>query len=111
MASGSDDIRAALRFLYGIRRQFRDGPARSARAKATIRRTRPWESGRIGKIEKHISRKMTFAPKDKLFTTGELARAIYANPTWDQDFNLRIRPYRYWWNVRRAKGNARRRAR
>ena len=100
------------RVLYGIRRQFGDRPARSARAKAT---------------------------------TGELARAIYAHPTWDQDFRLRkegdpppklkswqydrvrraaptfadrvgrstgrgqpwlwrVRPDQYWWDVRRVKG-------
>ena len=81
------------RVLYGIRRQFGDTPARSARAKATIRCTRPWESARIGKIEKQIHRTILFGrlgPQGKKeFTTGELARAIYAHPTWDQDFRLR----------------------
>jgi hypothetical protein len=81
------------RVLYGIRRQFGDTPARSARAKATITRTRPWERGRVGKTEKQIDRTMSlgsFGPQGKReFTTGELARAIYAHPTWDQDFRLR----------------------
>jgi len=77
------------RLRYGFRRQFQDTPARSARARDTIRRSRPWEAGRIGNIEKLISRTMTFAERDKLFTTGELARAVYAHPGWDQNFRLR----------------------
>jgi len=77
------------RLRYGLRRQFQDTPARSARARDTIRRSRPWEAGRIGNIEKLISRTMTFAERDKLFTTGELARAVYAHPGWDQNFRLR----------------------
>jgi hypothetical protein len=48
---------------------------------------KPWTLGRIGKIEKHVSLKMIVADRD--FTTGELARAIYADPMWDQDFRLR----------------------
>ena len=77
------------RALYGLQRQFQDTPDRSARARNTIRRSRPWEAGRIGNIEKLISQTMTFAERDKLFTTGELARTIYANPVWDQNCNLR----------------------
>jgi hypothetical protein len=74
-----------MRILFGDRRHYHDLPARSERAKLTIARTRPWESGRIGAIEKQIWLKMTVgrfpAWGDKLeFTTGELARLIYANP-------------------------------
>jgi hypothetical protein len=64
-------------------------PARSARARATALRHRPWESGRIGKIERHVSRKLMCADQYKLFSTGELARPVYADRTWDQDFRLR----------------------
>ena len=83
--------RLLQRLRYSLQRQFQDTPVRSARARATIRRSRPWEAGRIGNIEKLISQTMTFAERDKLFTTGELARAIYANPVWDQNCNLRKR--------------------
>ena len=76
---------------YGIRRDFQDIPSRSARARASIRRVRPWGSGRIGNIETQIFREMVFGGnrEDRLFTTGELARVIYANPVWDQNCNLR----------------------
>ena len=78
------------RALYGRQRQFLDTPDRSARARNTIRRARPWESGRIGNIETQICREMIFSgDRDKLFSTGELARVIYANPVWDQNCNLR----------------------
>ena len=83
--------RLLQRLRYSLQRQFQDTPVRSARARATIRRSRPWEAGRIGNIEKLISQTMIFAERDKLFTTGELARAIYANPVWDQNCNLRKR--------------------
>ena len=79
------------RALYGLQRQFQDTPDRSARARNTIRRSRPWERGRIGNIETQIFREMVFGGnrEDRLFTTGELARVIYANPVWDQNCNLR----------------------
>ena len=36
----ADRLRQAL---YGLQRQFQDTPDRSARARNTIRRSRPWE--------------------------------------------------------------------
>ena len=83
--SSEDRLR---RLLYGDRRQFQDTPARSARARETIKRSRPWESGRIGNIEEWVAKIMICHP-NKLFTTGELAREIYCNPTYDQNFRFR----------------------
>ena len=86
----SDD--GLRRLLYGLQRQFQDGPARSARARETALRHRPWERGRIGNIEKRISRAGAFADRDRLFTTGELVRRIYADPDYDQNFRPRKEP-------------------
>jgi hypothetical protein len=73
--------------LLGRHPQYRDTPARSARAKAIVAEHRPWEGGRIGKIETAIARITIMGDRD--WTTAELAREIYAHPTWDQDFNFR----------------------
>ena len=70
----------------------RTGRARSARARETALRHRPWERGRIGNIEKRISRTGAFADRDRLFTTGELVRRIYADPDYDQNFQPRKEP-------------------
>src|SRR6516165_2996275 len=67
------------RLLRADRKRFQDTPARSAR---------PRESGRIGNIEEWIAKTMICHP-DRLFTTGELAKEIYANPTFDQNFRFR----------------------
>ena len=69
-------------------RPGRKRPDQSARARETIKRPRPWERGRIGNIEAVISRILTLPDPNRLFTTGELAREVYANPTWDQNFRL-----------------------
>ena len=74
-----------MRILFGDRRQYHDLPARSAGLRVVIERTRPWKSGRIGAIEKQIWQRMRVgrfpAWGGKMeFTTGELARLIYADP-------------------------------
>ena len=85
--SMGSDAKLMQRLLQGDHKQFQDTPRRSARARETITRTRPWECGKIGNIETQIFREMIC--QDRLYTTGELARAIYANPGWDQNFRLR----------------------
>ena len=99
------------RLAFGIRRNFRDSEARSARGRATALKHRPWEHGRIGSIERHVSRIMTGWPVGKDYTTGELARAIYANPTWDQNCRPRedgepVPPIKSWMLSRVRKAAA-----
>ena len=79
-------LSAMRRLLYGDRRE---GGERTGRTKAreTALRYRPWKRGKIGNIEKRISR--AFDDPHEHFTTGELVRLIYANVAYDQNFHPR----------------------
>jgi hypothetical protein len=77
--------RAAMR-LMGYKRQYSDPAGQSARSRATISKHKPWLRGRIGKIEKRISRHLYAGA---VFSNGELTRLIYCDPKWDQNFRMR----------------------
>jgi hypothetical protein len=78
----TSDAKLMERLLRGQHRHRPDGAAQSARARETIKQSRPWERGRIGFVETKIHDALFFAPNKEL-TTGQLARAVYANPTFD----------------------------
>jgi hypothetical protein len=74
----SASLRKFLRGALGGSRDYGDLPARAERARKTIARTKPWQSGRIGKIENRIYTALVFGRGT--ITTSELARAIYCDP-------------------------------
>ena len=53
--------RMLRRWLYGISPHFNDLPARAARSRRLIAKTKPWTCGRIGGIEKRINRALVCA--------------------------------------------------
>jgi hypothetical protein len=84
----ADPVLSAMRrILYGDRREGGRTTYRAERARETALRYRPWERGKIGNVEKRISR--AFDDPRKLLTTGELVRLIYANVAYDQNFHPR----------------------
>ena len=53
--------RMLRRWLYGIRAILTTLPARAVRSRRLIAKTKPWTRGRIGGIEKRISRALICA--------------------------------------------------
>src|SRR5262245_31202155 len=64
------------------RRNFNDLPARAERGRQNMLKHRPWLRGRIGSVENLIHSHLC-STKDGEATTGQLARAVYANPIFD----------------------------
>ena len=79
----TSDAKLMEKLLRGQQRKPRsDSAAQSAQARETIKQSRSWERGRIGFVETKIHDALFFAP-NKVLTTGQLARAVYANPIFD----------------------------
>ena len=79
--------RRLRRWLYGIRRHFNDLPARSARSRRLIEKTKPGHAAGSATLRNASAARWPLTPG--VMTTGELARLIYANPEYDQNFRLR----------------------
>ena len=72
---------------YAWRQLSPEQEERQVQRGRNLAKLKPWEAGRIGKIEKQVHEKNAVERRD--FTTGELVRLIYCSRHWDQDFNWR----------------------
>ena len=61
--------------------------ARQVQRGRNLARLKPWEAGRIGKIENRVHTELICARS--AISTGELVRKIYCHERWDQNFRLR----------------------
>jgi hypothetical protein len=70
-------------------------PSQAPHSREVALKHRIWESGRIGKVERAISRK---TEAGKVYTTGELVRAVYRDRFYNDDLNappIEIKSYHY----------------
>jgi hypothetical protein len=61
--------------------------ARQVQRGRNLARHKPWEAGRIGKIENRVHTELICARG--AISTGQLVRKIYCHERWDQNFRLR----------------------
>ena len=88
-------LRLMQRVLFG-KAAGSPRPSQVPYARAHAIKYRIWESGRIGKIERAISREAS--EPGRVYTTGELTRAIYHDRFYANDLNappIELKSYHY----------------
>ena len=83
--------RSILHELYANEFSWRqlspEQEARQVQRGRDLARHKPWEAGRIGRIENRVHTELICARS--AISTGELVRKIYCHERWDQNFRLR----------------------
>jgi hypothetical protein len=83
--------RSILRELYGNAFSWRqlspEQRARQVLRGRNLARHKPWQAGRIGRIENRVHTELICARG--AISTGQFVRKIYCHERWDQNFNWR----------------------
>ena len=81
--------RSILHELYANEFSWRqlspEQEARQVQRGRNLARHKPWEAGRIGRIENRVHTELICARS--AISTGELVRKIYCHERWDQNFS------------------------
>ena len=87
-------IRTMQQMLFG-KSTGTPRPEQAPYAREHAKRYRIWDNGRIGRIERSISRAVE---PGRVYTTGELARAVYHDRFYARDLNappIELKSYHY----------------
>jgi hypothetical protein len=87
-------IRAMQQILFGKSTRS-PRPSQAPHSREVALKHRIWESGRIGKIERAISRE---TEAGRVYTTGQLTRAVYHDRFYGGDLNappIELKSYHY----------------